>query len=413
MNRSFLHFISYSITIKTRIHVLGVLEMILNYKYEIFPSKEQVEKLNSWINICRQQYNSALLDKERLYKQGKVNLKRTDMQSTQTADKKKYAFLTEVPSQPLQEVFFRLEKAFKKFFNKEGGYPKLKTYKTYNSITFSQFGIARQRATDKKTGIVKHTLVRRAASLGKGGKLLISKLGLIDIRFHRKLDGKVKQVVIKRQGTRWYAVFSVERHANTTSICRADKTTGIDVGIQKFAVLSDGTAFENPKYLRKKEKHLKRQQRNLSKKKKGSSNWKKQVSQLQKLHEKVANQRKDYLHKLSYKLSNTYGVICVEDLNIRNMVKNKHLSKAIHDAGWGMFRQFLAYKCEKFGGVLVKVKPHYTSQNCSSCGKTVKKTLSVRTHICTCGAILDRDHNAALNIEKEGLKQLSPKVKTT
>jgi len=141
--------------------------------------------------------------------------------------------------------------------------------------------------------------------------------------------------------------------------------------------------------------------------KKGSSNWKKQCKRLNKIHSKVSNQRKDFLHKLSYQISNTYGVVCVENLKVKNMVKNRHLAKSIHDAGWGMFRSFLTYKCERNGGLLVKVKPHYTSQDCSGCGNTVKKSLSIRTHVCPkCGLVLDRDHSAAINIEKAGLEQI-------
>ena len=381
--------------------------MLLNYRYEIYPTEEQVATLDRWISICRMQYNSALLDKQRIYKNEKRSYKRFDMQKQQTSDKKVTPLLKEVPSQPLQEVFFRLEKAFEKFFRKEAKYPKVKKYKDYNSITFTQFGMARQSSKNKKTGVVKRQLVRRAASLGKGGKLQISKIGLIDIHFHRKLDGKVKQVVIKRQRNRWYAIFSVERHANRLVTSDAHQTVGIDVGVKKFAVLSDGTEIQNPKFLRKKEKQLKKSQRKLSKMKKGSSNWKKQCKRLNKIHSKVSNQRKDFLHKLSYQISNTYGVVCVENLKVKNMVKNRHLAKSIHDAGWGMFRSFLTYKCERNGGLLVKVKPHYTSQDCSGCGNTVKKSLSIRTHVCPkCGLVLDRDHNAAINIEKAGLEQI-------
>lgn len=381
--------------------------MLLNYKYEIYPSDEQIEILIRWINICRQMYNSALLDKSKIYKTKKKNYKRTEMQQQLTLDKKKHPFLKEVPSQPLQEVFFRLDKAFDKFFKKDVKYPKIKKFKDYQSITFTQFGMSRQNLKDKKTGKVKRQLARRACSLGKGGQLLISKLGLIKVDWHRKLDGKVKQVVIKRQGNRWFAIFSVERHVNQSVSLDTHKTTGIDVGIKKFVVLSNGEEIQNPKFLRQEEKKLKKAQRRLNKCKKGSKNWYKQLAKVQKIHTKVVNQRKDFLHKVSFRLSNTYGIVCVEDLKIKNMAKNRHLAKSIHDAGWGMFRNFLSYKCERNGGRLVKVKPHYTSQNCSTCDETIKKSLSVRTHVCTkCGTILDRDQNAAINIEKAGLNQI-------
>lgn len=235
-----------------------------------------------------------------------------------------------MPSQPLQETLDRLGKAFDQFFKKEVRYPKLKKHKDYHSITFTQFGISKQK--DKKGKI--HT-VRRAVSFGKEGKLFISKLGLVDICLHRKLDGKVKQVIIKRQNERWFAIFCVERQADPPqAVHQASKTAGIDVGIKKFAVLSNGKEILHPDFLCKEEKKLKRAQKKFSRKKKGSSNWQKQADRLQKLHAKVANQLKDFLHKTEFRLTNTYSIICVEDLNIRNLVKNRKVSKLIYDAGW-------------------------------------------------------------------------------
>ncbi|KAB7709030.1 transposase [Bacillus aerolatus] len=144
-------------------------------------------------------------------------------------------------------------------------------------------------------------------------------------------------IPIKRQGERWYAIFSVERQASLSSL-DVNHAVGIDVGIHKYAVLSNGKEFENPTFLRKKEKQLKKAQRKLSKMKRGSSNYRKQVVRLRRLHEKVSNQRRDFLHKLSYHITQTYSVVCAENLNIRRMVRNRKLSKLISDAGWGMFR---------------------------------------------------------------------------
>lgn len=367
--------------------------VLLNQKYEMFPTEEQKEMLDRWLQYCRQTYNSALLDKERKYKQNKENYTRYDMQRQLKLDKKKYSFLKEMPSQPLQEVFARLQKAFDHFFRKAAKYPKQKKYKEYTSMTFPQFGFNRKGN-------------RMAMSFSDNGKLYNTKLGEIDILLHRPLEGTVKQLVIKRQGNRWYAIFCVERQASPSEIDR-NNAIGIDVGLSKYAVLSNGIAYENPRFLCKKEKQLKKAQRNLSKKKKGSANFIKQVQQVRQYHEKVANQRKDFLHKLSYNLAKDYSVIAVEHLNIRNMVRNRKLSQSISDAGWGMFRTMLVYKCERHGGVLIQVEPKFTSQDCSCCGNRVKKSLSIRTHICTkCGAILDRDYNAALNILQKALEGL-------
>ncbi|MCI0766505.1 transposase [Bacillus sp. TL12] len=373
--------------------------MLLSQKYEIFPTKEQRETLDRWLQYCRQTYNSALLDKQRKYKENKELYTRSDMQKQQTIDKKKYPFLKEVPSQPLQEVFLRLKKAYDGFFRGDANYPKLKKYKDYNSLTFPQFGFKPNR---------KHRL---AMSFAENGKLYNKGLGEIKIHLHRPIEGTIKQLILKRQAKRWYAIFSVERQAVSPSIDR-ENAVGIDVGLHAYAVLSNETVFENPRFLLQKEKQLKKAQRNLSKKNKGSANYRKQVERIRNLHEKVANQRKDFLHKLSYHLTQMYSVICIENLDIRNMVRNRNVSKSISDAGWGIFRKLLMYKCEKFGGLLVKVDPAYTSQDCSSCGHRVKKSLSIRTHICTkCGTVLDRDHNASRNILQKGLEQLF--VRTT
>ena len=367
--------------------------VLLNHKYEMFPTPQQKEIMERWLQYCRQTYNSALLDKESKYKHNKENYNRYDMQRQLKLDKKKYLFLKDVPSQPLQEVFVRLKKAFENFFRKDAKYPKQKKYKDYNSMTFPQFGF------NSKGN-------RLAMSFSVNGKLYNTKLGEIDILLHRPFEGTIKQLIIKRQGKRWYAIFSVERQVIPSEV-DSKNPIGIDVGLNKYAVLSNGLEYENPRFLRKKEKQLKKAQRELSKKKRGSTNFVKQILRVRKLHEKVTNQRRDFLHKLSHNLSKEYSVIVVENLNIRNMVRNRKLSKSISDAGWGMFRNMLTYKCENHGGLLIKVEPKYTSQDCSCCGNRVKKSLSIRTHVCLkCGTILDRDHNASLNILQKGLEEL-------
>lgn len=207
----------------------------------------------------------------------------------------------------------------------------------------------------------------------------------------------MKTCTIRKDGSHWHACFSVEYEPEKKPI--PTKSIGIDVGLKSFATLSDGTEISNPKHLRKAEAKLKRAQRALSRKRKGGDNRKKTKRAVTNLHRKVRNQRLDFHHKEARKIVNAFGFIVVEDLKIRNMVQNRRLSKSISDAGWGCFISLLASKAEEAGCRLERIDPRHTSVNCSGCGEKVPKSLAVRTHRCpTCGLVLDRDHNAAINI---------------
>jgi putative transposase len=196
---------------------------------------------------------------------------------------------------------------------------------------------------------------------------------------------------------KWFAVFSCKIHFESEE--KPNGAVGIDVGLHHFAVLSDGQTIENPGKLRKSESKLARVQRQLSRKSKKSRNREKVRIKVARLHEKVTNQRNDFLHKLSRKLADSYSTIVVEDLQIPNMVQNHNLAKSIADASWGRFLQFLSYKAEEAGGRVIKVNPKDTTQICSGCGLKVPKTLSERTHLCPrCGLQMDRDLNASRNI---------------
>jgi putative transposase len=232
----------------------------------------------------------------------------------------------------------------------------------------------------------------------KDGKLALSKIGYIKIKLHRQIEGKIKACTVRKDGDHWYACFSVEYEPGKKPV--PAKTIGIDMGIKCFAVLSDGTPpIENPKHLVRSGVKLAKLQRELSRKKRGSSSRKKAKAAVARLHRKVRNQRSDFHHKISREIVNNYGLIRIEDLHIRNMVRNHHLAKSISDAGWGQFFNYLAYKAEEAGCVVEKVAPHHTSILCSRCGENVPKSLSVRTHRCPfCGLVLDRDLNAAINI---------------
>jgi putative transposase len=235
------------------------------------------------------------------------------------------------------------------------------------------------------------------------GKLYLPKIGHVKINLHRELPGEIKTVTITRQNGKYYACFAVE--IENRLLPMTGKQVGIDMGVSSYVATSDGLTIEAPRSYRKAEKKLKTIQREVSRRKKGSKRRKKSILQLAKAHEKVANQRKDIAHKVARHLVNNYDVIAVEDLRIKNMVKNHHLAKSIQDSGWGIFFNILAYKAEEAGRLVVMVNPHNTSQTCSGCGSLVKKTLAVRTHRCPeCGLVLDRDVNAARNILAIALK---------
>jgi len=373
--------------------------MIRTYKFRIYPSKKQEVKLISTLNTCRWLYNSSLAERKhqaemnrlysylQLFPLGKpewinyydqarnLTLYKTDEQK-------------QVYTQILQNVLRRLDRSFKNFFTGYR-YPRFQGRNRYDSFTYPQAGFS---ITDK-------------------GKLKLSKIGEIKLIQHREIEGKIKTYTIKRYVDHWYVSFSVEMD-DIPCIEMTGKSIGIDVGLKSLITLSNGQQIEPPQFLRQSENKLAKQQRNLSRKKKGSNNRDKQRIKVGKLHRTIRNQRLDFAHKVSRKLVNAYDLIVLEKLQIQNMVKNHHLAKSISDAGWYQLIQFTKYKAEYAGKVVELVDPKNTTQNCSSCGKKVPKSLSVRTHKCPyCGLELDRDVNAAINILQkvgQGMPELTP-----
>ena len=241
-------------------------------------------------------------------------------------------------------------------------------------------------------------LIRSAR--GRLAHVIIPKIGQVKIRLHRPLpDGRIKTLTIQHKASGWYASICVQ----VPDVPKVEVVTavGVDVGLKSFLTTSDGEKVDNPRHLRQAEKNLKRKQHNISRRKKTSHRRKKFVHELALQHEHIANQRKDFHGKTAHRLYSGYDAVVVEDLQIRNMVKNHHLAKSISDAAWGNFILTLGTcaKAENAGLHLLKVPPHGTSQACSSCGEKVIKSLYERIHRCnSCGLVLDRDHNAAINI---------------
>ena len=342
---------------------------------KIYPNKKQAETLEFLLEQSRLLYNHCLERKITEYKKNKKTLSRYDLQR----EVRRYG---DMPATLRQMVIYRLNNAYEGFFRR-GGFPRFKKHGRYRSISLRQYGI------DYKID----------------GKYLNAwkKYGLqgIKMRGLQKLNSPSSARIVKR-ASGWYV--QVCDKVKESKPKKIKTVVGIDLGLKYFVVDTDSKKIEAPKFFRKSEMKLSHQYRQANKKKKGSNRKKKAYQIIAKTQEKIANQRKDFLHKLSRYYADKYDLVAMEDLNIKGMIKNKHLSKSISDVSWGIFTNMLSYKTKMLGRYLVKVPPQYTSQKCSQCGEIVQKSLSIRTHRClNCGLVMCRDENASRNIIIQGL----------
>lgn len=356
-----------------------------NFRFRIYPSKKQIHRLNNTLSSCCFLYNKLLEKKINTYKTDGTNLSQFDL------NKLAKDFDISVHSQVKQNISKRINDAFNHFFrrlkerNGKAGFPRFKTFNRYKSITYPQSGF--KFISDKK--------------------LYVSGIGNIPIVLHRVPKGKLKTFCIKKTAKGWFVIFSCE-NVPVDNVETENGNVGIDVGLESFAVLSNREKIKNPRYLRSSEKRLKKIQRRLSRKKKGSNNRRKARFRVAKLHERIANQRQDFLHKISGNLIKKFKTISVEKLKINNMVKNHYLAKSIADASWGSFLQMLSYKVERTGGQIVKVNPRNTSKTCSNCGHIQDMPIYKRTFNCSnCGFVCNRDLNSAILIDTAGRAEIS------
>ena len=356
------------------------------FLYRLYVNETQSDKLDNLLHLARQLYNAALQQRRDAWKYQHKSLNYYDQANQLKEVRNEIPEFAQLNFSATQDILRRLDKSFKAFFcrvksGEVAGFPRFKGRDRFGSITFPTYG----------DGIKI-----------KGSRLYVQNIGLLKIKMHRVLEGEINTVTIKRECGKWYVVFS--NTVEIKSLPVSHRTVGIDVGLESFAVTSDGEYIENPRYLREAESVLRVAQRSVSRKKKGGSNRRKAVRLLAKKHLRVKRQRADFAHKIADNLVKNYGRIAVEDLRIKNMVRNHHLARSISDAGWGQFVSILSYKAEYAGREFVQVNPNGTSQICSGCGATVKKSLSTRVHNCpACGLSLNRDFNAALNIKRLGL----------
>ncbi len=373
------------------------------YKFRLYPSSEQEIKLNNQIELCRELYNSFIIERRYAYKGNNISLNYTHQANEIPELKNTFEEYKGIHSQVLQDVAQRVNRAYKNFFRRnnekkqgkrqKAGFPRLKGKGQYKSLTYPQSGF----------------------DIMENGHVELSKIGIIRMFQHREINGDIKTLNISTDKTgKWYASFSVEQENLPVVVPLpfinepTENTIGADVGLLHLITFSDGTVIDPPKFLRKGEKSIGKAQKNLSQKKKGSSNRNKSKIILSKRHKKVKNQREDFAHKLSKNIVDNNDVIVFENLNVKGMVKNHRLAKSIADASWNTLVQYTTYKAESAGKEVVLVDPRNTSKTCSSCGcKKKSLKLSERIFHCdSCGVEIDRDLNASINILNRGIEKV-------
>ena len=371
--------------------------MLLAYKYRIYPTKADKILLAKHFGCCRFLYNYFLSYRKDEYEKGnKVSYLMTQKELTKMKTQEQYSWLNEVCAQSLQVAIQQLDDAYKRFFRQQGGYPNYKSkHSSTQSCLFPQY----VKLSENRVYIPKFV---------KNG---------IKVNIHRKLpeNATIKQATITKKNNKYYVAISFDDNIPTPKPVIAQSSIGLDVGINSLVATSKDVKIENPRYTKKYARMLKLASRHLSRKqhsrKKGdntpkSKRYLKQQAKVAKIHEKIANSRSDYIHKITNEITNQYDVICIEDLNVKGMIKNHKLSKQIADVAWSELRLQLEYKCERKGKFLIKIDRWLpSSQICSSCfSLTGKKPLNVRKFTCPiCGTVHDRDINAAKIIEYFGL----------
>ena len=366
-----------------------MIKMRKGYQYAITPTQQQAQKIEQNIGCARFIYNKLLEDKIKYYETNKKSIRLTP-----ATYKSEYPFLKDADSMALTNAQINLETAFKKFSDE----PK---------IGFPKFKCKHKCRASYTTNRVNNNIRITESDQNHRMYIKLPKLGEVKIKLHRLPQGSLKSVTVFRQADKYYVSILFEEEIEISK-CPIIQGIGLDYSQKELYVDSEGNHCGYPHYYRVSERKLARENRKLSKMKKGSNNYIKQKAKIAKLHLHIANQRKDFLHKESRKIANSYDYVAVEDIDMKALSQALHLAKNLLDNGFGMFRKMLEYKLEEQGKVLVKVDKWYAStQICHQCGSKQKMELKERQYICPkCGYEADRDENAAKNLREEGKRIL-------
>ncbi len=392
-----------------------IMAMRISYQYRLKPNKEQRKIIDSTLSLLRCQYNYQLGQRFNWYEQNRCSIDRCSLvcylpelkdrpnkaiqEKGLVQLKKDRPWYNKIHSQVLQSVSEKVDKAMNRWLKgdcngKKSGRPRFKGVNQYKTFTYKQF---------------------KQHHMG-GSRITLSKIGNVKVIVHRPIpDGFViKTVSVTKKSKGYYVTLSLDdkRVPTVKPDFNTDNIVGVDAGLIDFVVTSDNERVKAPKYLRKSQRKLRFAQKRVSRRSSGSNRRKKAIQKLGKQHQKVADTRKDFHFKTANQLLRKYDVIAVEKLNTKGLARTR-LAKSIHDAGWGQFLTILTNKAENAGLLVIPVKPHGTSQECSNCGHKVKKPLSQRMHNCpVCNTSICRDHNAAINIRNRGAHDLSKQAQS-